>query len=225
VAHESLADRVQGETVAPPCNSNWKGDIVTKLNREEVLFTALFGALWGVIEVVPGTILHMARMPMRGFILAFSAAVILVCAKEFARYRGSLILIGAVAASFKAMSAGGFVLTPVLAIILESIACETVYLLPGFKPIKPVIAGAAVMLYTFLHSIAAQLIFFGMNIFDIYNEMLIKTFGKMLNGNYVVIVLTAFALAHIIAGAIAGYLGKRISEQTKLQLSKADVYE
>ena len=103
--------------------------------------------------------------------MSFIAVIILVNAKEFTRYRGSLIVIGAIAATFKGLSLGGFVLTPMLAIFLESIIAEIIQIFLGINMFSSFIFGASILVYTFIHGLVMQIFYFGMNIYRVYLDI------------------------------------------------------
>lgn len=181
------------------------------LSRQQIARTAVFGALWGVVEVTAGNALHLAKVPFRGVIMALMAVAILACARRFAAYRGSLILIGAIAATFKAGSMGGFVITPMLAIFAEALIAESVFTTMGYGRMTSLIAGILGLLYTFLHGVIMQVFFFGLDIFDVYGNILSEISGSDVN---IYILMALLGIAHVIAGAAAGLVGFKIGHKT-----------
>ncbi|MFC2131739.1 hypothetical protein ACFLSQ_09915, partial [Bacteroidota bacterium] len=144
------------------------------LSQREILYTALFGAIWGIVELSLGTSLHLMKIPFRGIILSTFAIIVLTSAKPFVPYKGSLVLIGAITATFKAMSIG-FVITPVMAIFFEGLIAEIIFMAFRFNAISSIFTGISIMLYTLMHGLISQAFFFGLNIYRIYFETLSKT--------------------------------------------------
>ncbi len=97
---------------------------IEKLSESNLVNTAVFAALWGVTEVYVGTLLHASKLPFRGSIMSLAAILILVGARAVLNYKGSLILLGIVTATFKLFLGMGFNITPFLAIIIESLIAE-----------------------------------------------------------------------------------------------------
>ena len=196
------------------------------LTKEQIRYTAVFAAIWSVFEITAGTFLHLAKVPFRGFIMSLIAAVILVIASGFINYKGAFVLIGAVAATFKAVTIGGLVITPVIAIFLESVLAEVTFIIFGSSLLRAIIAGALVVFYTFVHGILAQLFFFGMNIYKIYSDILseISTFADI-NGIGIVHLLIGIGLIHILFGIAAGLFGRAIAINTKRILADGNKVE
>jgi hypothetical protein len=182
-----------------------------QLTKKEIARTALFGALWGIVEISAGNTLHLAKVPFRGLIMALIAMAMLVCAKRFAPFRGSLLLIGAIAATFKAGSMGGFVLTPMIAIFAESVIAEVVFLFAGYSWISSTVVGATGLAYTFAHGVLMQVFFFGFNIFNVYGNILSNITGNNMN---IYLILSILAVLHLIFGAASGLIGFSIAQKT-----------
>ncbi len=177
----------------------------------------MFGAAWGVVEFTLGTTLHLAKIPLRGFLMAFIAGIILVTAKEFVRFRGSLLLVGALAATFKVLSMGGFMINPVVAIFLEAVLAELVFLIFGYNRISALAAGCAVVFYTLLHAVIAHLFYFGAEIITVYKRISseLASVLHLEDWNFTLLMIILVIL-NLIMGVIAGFLGKRIAERTQI---------
>jgi hypothetical protein len=182
---------------------------------------ALFGALWGIIETVLGTALHAAHVPFRGLILSCVATVVLVCTKEFARYRGSLVMTGAVAMAIKGLSGGGLVFNPMLAIFLESVIAESIFSLFGIRRLSALVAGSLVVLYTYLHGILAQGVFFGFDIYTVYARAVALVIGTTnVDASFVWRMLLLLAACHIFLGVVAAWFGWNVAQRTRTLLQE-----
>ncbi len=189
------------------------------LSYVEIYRTSVLGGLWAFMEITFGTWLHSAKIPFRGLILSLVAAGLLVFAKNILHYRGSLILLGMITITIKTSLTGIFILNPIIAIFLESFFAELTFLV--FKPnlFSSMLCGAAVLFYTFMHSLIAQIFFFGLDIIKVY----VAIFGKFIQlpvakNTYALFLVLGYLLIHIILGTLAGLFGFKLSEKTKLIL-------
>jgi len=194
-----------------------------KLSRQEIIYIAILAGIWGAVEITLGTTLQIAKVPMRGMILTFLSAIILIVSRRLVDFRGALILIGAICAGFKVASMGGFVLTPVIAIIAQSVLAEIVFAVLKYSLFSSIFAGVAVMFYTIVHMIGAHLLFFGFEIVKIYDGIY-RELHKLLPTPIENFYVFAFVLIiiYFVIGAIAGIIGFRIAEKTAIRI-KSDI--
>lgn len=192
------------------------------MTKIEIYQSSVLGVVWGIFEITLGNGLHIAKVPLRGLLLSFIASVFLITGKNILPYKGSLIILGIICASVKTASSGAFLINPVIAIIMESFFAELVFSLFVNRKLSSILAGAAVLLYTFIHSLAAQLFFMGMSIIDFYNKTFSFLTGNYLGDNYnaAYYILSAYLLLHLLLGIISGFIGFRISERTQHFLSE-----
>lgn len=186
------------------------------LNYNEFITTALFGALWGVIEVSLGTILHASKIPFRGTALTIIAVVLITTSRSFINYKGSMIAISAVAASLKLITLPGFNITPFIAILMQGIIAEVVFTFFSYHLISALLSGSFIMLYTLIHSLIMQGIFFGLGIYNVYVEIL-NSIGKAINyeGKMALILIPLIVFMYILTGAGAGWFGYLTANRTK----------
>lgn len=178
------------------------------LSKNEIVMTALFGALWGVIELTLGTVLHAAKLPFRGTLLTIVAVVLISISRSFVNYKGSILAISSVAASLKLITIPGFNITPFLAIMIEGIIGELVFSILSYNLISSLITGALILLYTLIHSFVMQGVFFGFGIYNVYLD-LINSIGKSINykGEISYLIVPIIVLMYILFGLFAGWFG------------------
>ncbi len=186
------------------------------LDYNELITTALFGALWGVIEVFLGTILHASKIPFRGTALTIIAVVLITTSRSFINYKGSMIAISAVAATLKLITLPGFNITPFIAIMMQGIIAEIVFSFFNYNFISSLFAGSSIMLYTLIHSLIMQGIFFGLGIYNVYIELL-NSIGRAINydGQMSLVLIPIIILLYILFGAGAGWYGYATANRTK----------
>ncbi|MHB8871848.1 MAG: hypothetical protein ACYC5G_05330 [Candidatus Doudnabacteria bacterium] len=194
-----------------------------KIVREEILYTAIFGALWGVMEVVIGTTLQTTRLPFRGIIMAVMAAIILVTAREFVWYKSSSIVIGAIAAVLKMFSMSGLVITPIAAIMMESFLAEAVFLIFSYNIFSSAVAGALILIYSFSHGLIMHGVFFGSHIYRTYINI-ISEFASWINVNKenLYLFLIGIGLINVLIGMLAGIIGWKIGKRTRQILREGE---
>lgn len=191
------------------------------LSYVEIYRTSVLGALWAFVEITFGTWVHTAKIPFRGLILSLLAASLLVFAKNIISYRGSLVLLSTITITIKTTLTGVFILNPIIAIFVESVFAELVFLI--FKPnlISSMLSGAAVLFYTFMHSILAQIFFFGFEIIKVY----VAIIGKFIQlpvekSTYALLLVLCYMFIHIVLGALAGIFGFKLSGRTNMLLQQ-----
>ena len=168
-------------------------------------YLAVFGAVWGGMEMMLGGVLHGFHIPMRGMVMASVGAFLICSARLWIGGPWTAVSMGVVAAFLKLFSVGGLVILPATAIIMESITAEICFFILGDKVLGCAAAGAGVVVYTVLHRILAILLIYRAEI-----EEMIRLFSaesslfEKIGLFSTVIVLTVYTLIHIIIGGIVG---------------------
>lgn len=192
-----------------------------KILREEIVYTAIFGTLWGITEIFVSSLLYAARLPFRGIIMAAIATVILVVAREFVSYRSSSIVIGVIASLLKVFSMAGFAVTPVVAILLESFLAELAFLLVGYNIYSAGLSGALILVYSFSHGLIMHGVFFGISIYKTYMNIIseIASWINVTREN-LYIFLIAIGLINGIIGLTVGIIGWKIAKKARSSLKE-----
>lgn len=187
---------------------------IEKLSESNLVNTAVFAAAWGLMEISIGTFLHASKIPFRGAIMSLAAILILVSARSVLNYKGSLVMLGIVTATFRLFLGVGFNITPFVAILIESLIAEIILNRVGFNRITSVITGAAIMIYTLLHGLIMQAVFLGMDIYKVYYELVLSFTNKIgLSENVVIIALLTVPFIHLIFGAVSASFGYSVGRQ------------
>lgn len=187
---------------------------IEKLSESNLVNTAVFAAVWGLAEISIGTFLHASKIPFRGAIMSLAAILILVSARSVLNYKGSLILLGIVTATFRLFLGVGFNITPFAAILIESLIAEIILNRFGFNRVTCIITGVVVMVYTLLHGLIMQAVFLGIDIYKVYYELVLSFTNKIgLTENIVLIVLLSVPLIHLTFGALSASFGYSVGKQ------------
>lgn len=191
----------------------------SSLSRDSV-FIAIFGALWGLVEITLGVVIKGIRLPMGGALLVAICSIIFLTGRFFIRRRGSILMMGGIAAILKIFSVGTVIAGPFIAILIESLIAEALISILGIHRFSYVMTASALSVYTILHPFISQGIIFGENIYKIYLE----TFQKItqllqLDFRYVVWIILIYVFLHLILGAASGWLAYSLALRVKKEFS------
>ncbi len=121
---------------------------------------------------------------------------------------GSTLMLAVITALLKALSVGGVVLSPMIAIVIEGAIAETVLTLSG-RPRRRsfVLAGALTVGWTMVHPLVVQGLVFGAGIITTYRWLLSGGAALLhLPVSAVVAILAVLLLVHLATGAVAGWV-------------------
>jgi hypothetical protein len=193
-----------------------------KFTVRDLVYIGIFGALWGAVEMALGSYLHVIGAPFTGTIMTALGMVIALVGRLFVPQRGSVLMMGLVTMLLKALSIGGVVANPMIAILAESLLAEAVLLLGGSNRLVFVAAGALATFWNFIHPFFTQGILAGTGILAIYQRSLLKGADLVgLDGGAVGLILLALILVRLIAGAVAGGVAWSLGQQVLARLQMA----
>jgi hypothetical protein len=124
----------------------------------------------------------------------------------------------------KALSIGGVKLSPMMAIIIESLLAELGLILAR-RPSRGgfMLAGCLAVLWTFLHKFFASYVFLGRGIYDVYLGMLKEGSQALGIGmGYALVIIIAFLLIRILVGGLAGWLAWELGKAVQARLTQAE---
>jgi hypothetical protein len=187
----------------------------------DTLYIAVFGTLWGLLEITLGTALKSLRIPFTGLLMASLAAVIFLSGRRFTHRRGAILMMGGVAALLKIFSMGGFVLGPFWAILFEALIAEAVILTLGYRRVTCALAGILVVAYTTVHPFIAQTVLYGSGILQIYLEML-QLAGRVLGLEHATLLMGLGAWLAVVAvlGTAAGLAGHALGRAVEARVQR-----
>ncbi len=105
-------------------------------------YAALFGALWGALELSIGTFLKLSRLPLSGLVMTLLGLGCLITLRRLQPTAGVCLLAGLCAAVLKVFVLGGLYPGPVLGILVEALLVETALSASGGGPVGAVAGGA-----------------------------------------------------------------------------------
>ena len=128
-----------------------------KFTVRDLVYIAIFGAIWGALEMTLGSYLHVIFPPLAdtflvGLIMAALGIVVALIGRLFVPKTGSVLMIGIVTAILKMLSIGGVKIGPIAAILIESLLMELVlFLARGPTRWGFVLAGSLAVSWNFFH--------------------------------------------------------------------------
>ena len=192
------------------------------------VYVAVFGALWGALELTLGAYLHVLFPPLAntfftGLIMAGLGAVIALVGRTFVPRPGAVLGIGIVTALLKVVSLGGVKVGPVVAILAEAILMELA-LLSKRPPTRwrYVLAGTLAVSWNFFHKFIMMRLLFGQGIAEVYVKMVkegSQTLG--LDARYAVAIIGVLFLFRVVVGAAGGWLAWDLGRLVARRLARA----
>lgn len=190
-----------------------------KSKSSDIAFIATFGCLWGIMEIVIGSYLHVFRVPFAGILISFLALLIFLSGAAFTGDRFAVIKMGAVACIVRLFSIGNIIIAPIFAIAIEAILANSILLLFSMNRFSYALTGGVILLYTFSHKLIIQGILFGHGIYTMYLEVIEE--GSRVLGigrEHAFFVIAVLVLIHIVIGLTGGIIAFGLARQAKKRL-------
>lgn len=179
-----------------------------KYTTRQLVTLAVFGALWGAVEITLGSVLHALNIPMTGTFLAAIGLAIVISSKIFVPVRGSILFIGVIAMILKLFSIGSIVLGPMIGILMEAAAAESVFLFFS-RPnrLAFILAGSLGVLWTLIQPFITGLLLFGRQPLVVWLDM-VDEGARLLGiaGNAAIMIILIMASLRLLIGGLAGWL-------------------
>lgn len=194
-----------------------------KLSTRELVTIAVFGALWGAVEISMGTVLKALHLPFNGAFLAAIGLTVLLVGRLFVPRRGSTLFIGVIATLIKLFSIGGVVIGPMIGILTEALLAEVVLSAFG-KPrrVSFMLAGTLGVGWTMIQPFFTGMVLFGRDMFEVWLD-LVNQGSRILGieGNaalWIVLILAAF---HVLLGLLSGWMAWSTARLLSVRLGPA----
>ena len=188
---------------------------------------AVFGALWGSVEMSVGAWMHAASVPFTGLFLAGIGVCIALIGYVFVPRAGAVFMISLVAALLKAFSVGGVVLNPMIAIVVEGVLAEAGLALGGRRQVLPfLLAGALAVNWSLVQPFFTQGVLAGQGVLEIYTRTLEEVARLLhLSSGMVVALITFIVLLHTAVGLCSGGVAIVVGRQLTRRLRSREVAE
>lgn len=186
-------------------------DKVIKLS-DTWLKASILGASWAASEIILGSFLHNIHMPFKGNILTGIGFILMISVSYKWRDKGLYWRTGLICALMKTMSPSAVILGPMLAIFMESLLLEISVRLLGRNIFGFLLGAVLAMSWILFQKIANYIIFYGMNIIEIYDNLL-KYAEEQLDIQTPIFWLPILILLgiYLVFGFMAVFIGMRIA--------------
>ncbi|MFH0882944.1 MAG: hypothetical protein V2A56_08155 [bacterium] len=175
---------------------------------------AVFGALWGAVEVTVGTFLHATRVPLAGVFLSATGVALLIAGSMILPSRGFPIRTALVCAAIRALSPQGLMPGPMIAIVWQGVLVAVLLVLLRHPLVAGLVAGFIATVSTQVQAFVVKLIFFGADLWELYTRLLERAehfFGLSPGQGWLAIVIYLLIIGAV--GIAGGYLGWRIGSE------------
>jgi hypothetical protein len=193
------------------------------LSTRELAILAVFGALWGVVEISLGSVLKTLNVPFSGLVLSSIGLTIALVGRVFVPKKGSTLFIGVIATLLKLFSIGGVIIGPMVGILTEALVAEIVLSLAG-KPrlASHMLAGALGVAWVLVQPFVTGPLLFGRTLFVIWLDLLDQGSRYLrVNEAAAIWILAVFLAIYLVIGALVGWLSWGIAQQLQIRQGKA----
>lgn len=193
-----------------------------KLSTRELAILAVFGALWGLVEISLGAALKTLNIPLSGTLLAAIGLAVALTARVFVPRRGSTLFVGAIAMLLKLFSLGGAVLGPMVGILTEALLAEVVLTLEGQPRRRAfILAGILGVIWVLVQPFITGPLLFGRTVFVVWLDFLDRS-SRMLGlqpaaAFWIVLVLL---IIHVAVGGLVGWISWDIAKMLQIRLGR-----
>jgi len=194
------------------------------LDRKALVYIAVFGTFWGLLEASLGSVLHALRIPFSGSILSALGLIILLTARTVNNVRGSSLLMGLIAGTIKMLGFATIKLGPFVGITMEGLIVEVVASGMGIGLSGFLLAGTLVGIYPILQAVVTKSILFGANFVPViletaqgFSDSVGMALGWWLLGLYIVI--------HLIFGLTAALVAWLIQKRIRSSLERGSAVQ
>lgn len=191
-----------------------------KFSTRELVTMAVFGALWGLVEISLGSVLHAVNLPLNGMLLSVIGVLIASIARLFVPRRGSTIFIGVVATVLKLFSIGNILIGPMVGILAEALIAELILdAFPKPSRLAFISACASAALWTVVQPFVTGVLLFGRNLLVVWLDMLDmggRLFG--LSSQATLWIVLALVALHLVVGGLGGWLAWKLGLILKIRL-------
>jgi len=194
-----------------------------KHTTRELATLAVFGALWGVVEISLGSVLKTLNIPFSGVVLSSIGLTIALVGRVFVPKKGSTLFIGVIATLLKLFSIGGVIIGPMVGILTEALVAEIALSISG-KPKRSthMLAGALGVAWVLLQPFVTGPLLFGRTVFVVWLDLIDQGARYLgLNAAAAIWILVIFLVVYLVIGALVGWLAWGIARQLQIRQGRS----
>lgn len=187
------------------------------LDRRTLVYIAVFGTFWGLVEASLGTILHALRIPLSGSIVSATGLVILLVARCYNNVRGSSVLMALIAGAIKMIGFSTIKLGPFIGIVMEGVIVEVILSTMGVGLAGFILSGIMVGIYPLIQNIITKSILFGASFVPVILETA-EGFSQAVGLPLGWWLLIVYVLIHLFFGLLGALLAWLLRNRIKTAL-------
>lgn len=193
-----------------------------KFSTRELVLLAVFGVLWGIVEMSLGTVLKSLNVPFSGAVLGGIGLAIVLIGRLFVPRRGSSIFIGVIAMLLKLFSLGGVVVGPMVGIFGEALIAELVLSLGGQpRRVLFMLAGGLGVLWTLLQPFVTGPLLFGVSLVETWSNTINQGSSALgMDSSAVFIIVILLIVIRLVIGGIAGWFAWDVGRELQKRLGR-----
>jgi hypothetical protein len=198
-----------------------------KFTTRDLVNIAVFGTIWGVIEVSLGTVLKSLNIPMSGMVLASLGLLVVMTGRLFVPYRGATLFMGVIAMLLKLFSLGGVIIGPMIGIFSEALIAELV-LSAAPRPRRRAFLAAGMLgvVGTVAQPFVTGPLLFGRTVLVVWLDLIDRGSRVLgLDPKVIWVILLVYVGVHLLAGGLAGWAAWDIGRQLQVRLGTAPARE
>ncbi|MBU0508296.1 hypothetical protein KKH27_05620 [bacterium] len=181
---------------------------------------AIFGALWGAIELTIGPFLYMTRIPLKGVVLSGMAVGLLVASQMLIRRPWFPLRAALICVAIRALAPDGMRPGLMFALLFQGFEVSLYFLLFRSPLLVGIAAGFTAAVASQIQSFVDKLFKYGLNFWELFVALLEKAQSLLhLNVGSEWLVIGLFLTIVGIVGALEGVLGWRLG-QTALNIRR-----
>jgi hypothetical protein len=194
-----------------------------KFSTRELVILAVFGVLWGIVEMSLGTVLKSLNVPFSGAVLGGIGLTIALIGRVFVPRRGSTLFLGIIAMLLKLFSLGGVVIGPMIGILGESLVAEVVLSLGGQpRRVLFLLAGALGVAWSAVQPFITGPLIFGVSLLETWGNTIDQGSRALgIDSSAVFIIAALLIVIRVVPGIVAGWFAWDVGRGLQKRLGRS----
>lgn len=184
-------------------------------------------ALWALSEGFLGGFLHLAKIPFTGLILGNVAVILITLISKFSDKNGAILKATLIVLIVKGILSPYTPLTAYLAVSLQGILGELLFINRKMPQVSAVLLGILVSLFSSIQKVFFLTVVFGRNLWESIDQfavIIFKDFFGLINSNIAVSkwLILIYASIHLVFGILGGIYAARLSRRADSLLNSGN---
>jgi len=179
-------------------------------------YIAIFGTLWGLVEILLGNVLHLFDVPFKGTILSALACIICLVGGKLlpSKNKFPIISMGIIAILLRLLSFGVFKIHIFISMFTAAVLMQVAVSLMGYNLVGFIAAGILASFSPYIFSLLFFGLIYGQSILVLYHGILKEhnAVSFFIHGGIYIAVFIFFLnlVIGVLSGIAAFYFGKKL---------------